>query len=334
MGLSAAGTAYAWNDFGHMEVAAAAWKQLTPAARQRATALLRLNPRYGTWVVGAKRGDEDRNAFMRAATWADALKSDKQYREDDQFAPTAARNIGYADELRHLYWHFVDQPFSPDGTALLPATAPNVATQIAAFVTALNDPAVTDEVKSFDLSWLLHLVGDVHQPLHCVSRFEAAHPRGDRGGNAVAVTGNTMPAPCDDPRVCPYGPPPDLHALWDSVLGAGYAVEPPAAAAARLPKPDAAKVAVVDPTRWIGEGAELAKTVVYAAPIGVGAGPFAVDTAYEAAATKLAQQQVALAGGRLARLLNAALGGTAAKSGGEKRLAGVAAAKPAPRAVR
>ena len=69
-------------------------------------------------------------AFMRAATWADAIKSDPSYQDDDQTAATAGQNIGYADLLRHKYWHFVDQPFSPDGTPLVPPPAPNARPQI------------------------------------------------------------------------------------------------------------------------------------------------------------------------------------------------------------
>jgi hypothetical protein len=42
----------AWNDFGHMTVAAVAWDRRSDAAKARATALLKLNPAYGDWVKG------------------------------------------------------------------------------------------------------------------------------------------------------------------------------------------------------------------------------------------------------------------------------------------
>ena len=45
-----------------------------------------------------------------------------------------------------------------------------------------------DALKSYDLVWLMHLVGDVHQPLHCVTRFTQTEPNGDRGGNDVKLT--------------------------------------------------------------------------------------------------------------------------------------------------
>src|ERR1044072_4413342 len=57
----------AWNSKGHMTVAAAAWKDLTPDARAKAIALLRLNPDYPAWVQGVAPADADMVAFVRAA---------------------------------------------------------------------------------------------------------------------------------------------------------------------------------------------------------------------------------------------------------------------------
>jgi hypothetical protein len=191
--LGASPRAHAWNDFGHMEVAAIAFKRLNTKTKEKVAHLLSLNPRYPNWIVGAKRGDGARMAFMRAATWADAIKSDRAYQTDSQTAPTAGQNIGYADTLKHAYWHYVDQPFSPDGTPLLSPAAPNAATQIPLLRAALAAATTTDDVKSYDLVWLLHLVGDVHQPLHCVSRFDASDAKGDVGGNNVKISGNVQP---------------------------------------------------------------------------------------------------------------------------------------------
>ncbi|HVT09898.1 MAG TPA: S1/P1 nuclease [Polyangia bacterium] len=300
--------ARAWDDFGHMEVAAAAFKKLHATTRQNVARLLKMNPRYTNWIVGARRGDEDRMAFMRAATWADSIKMDPRYKDDTQSAPTAAQNVGYGDLLRHGYWHFIDQPFSPDGTPLVPAAAPNVATQIAAFRAALAAPETSDDVKSYDLVWLLHLVGDAHQPLHCVSRYDAAQVHGDRGGNLVRIIGNTPPPVCDDPRYCPFGPPNELHAFYDDIAGAGYAVGPVESAADHLPAADAKRAAVADEKVWIQEGLDLAQSAVYVLPIGVGEGPFAVTPQYQQAAADLGRRRIALAGARLANLLNTALG--------------------------
>jgi hypothetical protein len=308
-GALAARPARAWDDFGHMEVAAVAYKSLTKKTQGRVATLLALNPAYANWIVGAKAADRDRVAFMRAATWADSIKSDPSYAATDvQTAPTAGQNIGYVDRLRHAYWHFVDQPFSPDGAPLPPIPAPNAATQIPIFRAALAAAATTDAVRSYDLAWLLHLVGDVHQPLHCVSRFDKADPAGDRGGNNVKIAGAAQPPVCDDPRYCPFGAPNELHAFFDDIEGSGYATAPAEAAADKLAKPDAKAAAVSDVTEWITEGLTLAETKIYAPPIGVGDGPFAITPAYQDAAYALGKQRIALAGARLANLLNDALG--------------------------
>jgi hypothetical protein len=306
--LASSAPARAWDDLGHMEVAAAAFAKLTPKAKQRATALLKLSPRHSSWIAGAPRGGEDRAAFMRAATWADSIKKDPDYKEDERTAPTAAQNVGYADHFVHGYWHYIDHPLSADGTPTVPPAVPNAGTQIHALRAALAATDTPDDVKSYDLVWLLHLVGDVHMPLHCVSRFDRDHPRGDRGGNAVEITGNTLPVPCDDARYCPYGPPRTLHFLWDDLEGISYAIQPALTAATKLPRPDPKLAAIADESVWIQEGFDLARTVVYAPPVGVGRGPFTIDAKYEATARKVARERMALAAARLANLLNDALG--------------------------
>jgi hypothetical protein len=303
-----ASKARAWDDFGHMEVAAVAFGKLNAKARKRVAALLRLNPHHPDWIVGAKKVDLDRVAFMRAATWADSIKSDPAYKDDKQTDPTAAQNIGYADLFKHAYWHFVDQPLSPDGTPLIQPIAPNAATEIPLLRAALGSADTSEDLKSYDLVWLLHLVGDVHQPLHTVSRFDAGDPKGDRGGNNVKITGNVQPPVCDDPRYCPFGPPAELHAFYDDIEGSGYATAPVTAAAAALPQADAKKAKLDDSGVWVAEGLDLAKSSVYVSPVGAGDGPFAIDQRYQAAAYELGKERIALAGARLANLLNGSLG--------------------------
>ena len=78
---------------------------------------------------------------MLAATWPDAIKQNAQYHNDGAqngdrpTGPEARRNTGYDDFNRHKYWHFVDQPFTQDGTPLsgAPVPDPNAQTQITAF---------------------------------------------------------------------------------------------------------------------------------------------------------------------------------------------------------
>jgi hypothetical protein len=57
----------------------------------------------------------------------------------------------------------------------------------------------------------------------------------------------------------------------------------------------------------VKESFDDAKSTVYAAPVGAGNGPFTLDASYKSKAKALAQQRVALAGVRLANVLNAEL---------------------------
>jgi hypothetical protein len=298
--VSAPTRVFAWDPFGHRMIAASAWEQIRDkAVRKRIGALLRLNPRYGDWVAGVPAGDRDRVAFIEAATWPDFIKQAPGYVADGAErgnrpdpVPASSQNIGYADKLMHKYWHFIDVPLSPDGT---PTQAPdfvNARTQIKAFRAALKSASVSDDVKSYDLVWLEHIVADVHQPLHCTSRFDATQKDGDSGGNFVKLTGD----------------PSTLHALWDNLLGTANTDRAAAVAAARkLQPPPATLATVTDEAAWIDEGVAIAKSRAYVDPIGVGEGPFTVNAAYTQSAEAAARTRAALAAARLARLLIDAL---------------------------
>jgi hypothetical protein len=296
LALGLAPQAFAWNDFGHMLVAAAAYEQLTPATRARANRLLKLNPSYSQWVARVRPADRDQTAFMLAATWADQIKSRPDYINDGEHpgGPDAARNIGYADKLQHRYWHYVNTPFSQDHTPLHDPLAPNAQTQITAFRKALAADGTSDDVKSYDLVWLLHLVGDVHQPLHTASRFTRTQPQGDEGGNLVAL----CKKPCRN----------ELHGYWDDLLGTSKKPALVLEALPQLPKPHAGISSIDDESKWVQDSFVLAQKVVYSPPVGRAGGPYTLDEDYHAAALQVARMQAALAGARLAHLLNEALG--------------------------
>jgi hypothetical protein len=292
---------YAWNDRGHMSVAYVAYKQLTPTARDRVNALLKLNPKYNDWkstvetqAPVASAADKDMMIFMIASTWADKIKTDSAYTKDGSQngnrpdgSPDPGRNTGYDDMLMHKYWHFIDTPFSKDGTSLPAIPTPNAQERIALFrgVLASTSP---DELKSYDLVWLLHLVGDIHQPLHASTRVSSTDPDGDQGGNLVKL----------DCSKC------ELHAFWDDLLGTQSNLKTVSNAARKLPKPDASLAAKTDEKDWIAESFQAAQDTVYSTPIAAGDGPFTLTPAYKKAAGKLAKQRVALAGTRLANLIN------------------------------
>ena len=97
--------ARAWDDQGHMMVAAVAWEKLNPAVKKRAIELLKLNPDYETFIARVPSELQDQVAFVRAATWPDMIKKDPRYTNDgdDNSVPNSSLNIGYRDNLQHRY---------------------------------------------------------------------------------------------------------------------------------------------------------------------------------------------------------------------------------------
>lgn len=284
----------AWWDMGHMTVAAVAYERLEPVVREKVAGLLRLNPEFDAWVQGVAADQRDRVAFIHAATWADDIKRKGDYERGSiaHDGAEATANIGYADHKVHDYWHFVDLPFSAGVPGREP-DSPNALTQIETFRQTLASKASND-AKSYDLVWLIHLVGDVHQPLHSTSRFTRSLPKGDQGGNKETIC---LAFTCGS----------KLHAYWDGLLGDSGSPAQASALAAALPAPDANSVADDDARRWASDSERLAEQFVYTPAIGDGTGPFTLDDAYQSDAKRIARQQVALAGARLARLINAAL---------------------------
>jgi hypothetical protein len=300
----------AWNPDGHMIVAWIAYQHLTPAARARVGSLLQLNPQYAGWIAALPAGSSvdrrRRRAFIQASTWPDFIKGAAGYISDGTDggftppnSPTASQNIGYPDHNRHMYWHFIDSPFTDDGTSLEDPAAPNVLTEIALLRDALAAPSTTDDIKSYDLVWLIHLVGDVHQPLHAAARFRQNDTDGDNGGNDVKLQ-------CSPGVFCASS----LHAEWDGVLGNTHDFAVITSKATTLdarPVPPGADIA--DPKAWTDESLALAKSDVYTDPGGTALGdPRAtIGAAYVTRAMSVAEIRVILAGRRLAALINAAL---------------------------
>jgi hypothetical protein len=209
--------------------------------------------------------------FMIAAIWADDIKGEPQYSDDGSDGgntpdgPPSSQNTGYGDLLRHKYWHFVDIPFSSDHSALPSVPVPNAQTQIVAFRATLASTQ-PDELKSYDLVWLLHLVGDIHQPLHATARITQSDPKGDAGGNKVKLLGDAAS---------------NLHSYWDDLPGTeckfcsdkipcvhraivfGKTLGPVTQVAGRN----------LDTETWAHESFEYARTAVYETPIGPADGP-------------------------------------------------------------
>jgi hypothetical protein len=100
-----------------------------------------------------------------------------------------------------------------------------------------------------------------------------------------------------------------LHAYWDGILGDGDTqnFKKAVAVGTTLPKPDASLAKDAKEDDWAAESFSLAKSNVYASPIGPGVGPYTTTATYSSQANQVAETRVSLAGARLAGLLKTAL---------------------------
>jgi hypothetical protein len=111
-------------------------------------------------------------------------------------------------------WHFVNKPYNVDGLLdIMDFSKGNALWAINETMYTLKytyDPTSTDYSyeHSFALKYLIHIVGDMHQPLHVTEMFSDEFPSGDEGGNLFPITYEVEGQKFTE-----------LHALWDSVCG-------------------------------------------------------------------------------------------------------------------
>lgn len=279
-----------WGAGGHMIVAKVAFGRLNPRAKAEVAKLLAikitrpgLSPKSKALLASATAKSKD---FVNAAHWPDDL-----------------RPIPEFNSFKEL--HFIDTPFSDDGTALPALPTPNIVTAMQDEVNILKT-STDDNERAQALRFLIHFVGDIHQPLHSATRVSKALPNGDRGGNLVSIK---VPGANGKLKTT------NLHSYWDGGLstfpptGANFA--PPsltkvaaAASQAVSGNPDTDPgLNLNDPTNfqsWADESFALAKEPVYKG-IQNGSKP---DATYRTNGAKVARQRVAWGGYRLAALLN------------------------------
>lgn len=245
--------AFGWGPAGHHLVARLAAAHLTPAAAARVAEIL------GPGIT-----------IQSIATWPDEIR-----RERADTAP----------------WHYIDIPIDqphldmardcPKGDCVL--------AKIEDFKKVVVDPAATPVQRREALMFLVHFVGDMHQPLHCADNK-------DKGGNGV--------------RLDFFGQPSNLHSAWDSGLLGRIGQED--ALFTQYSKDLTGKLAKKwgqgTVAMWAEESHKAAQKVVYGklpqAPPG---GPVKVDAAYQRLAEPVIKKQIEKAGARLAALLNATL---------------------------
>jgi hypothetical protein len=295
---------FAWNNTGHELVAGIAWDDMTSQARANAIALLQRAP-GNACLLELFSSDSSRpldvrqrEFFMRAATWSDIIRP----RGDNDDRPCT--------QFHRREWHFIDHFWQgrSDGTG---DRAPrdrndieipdvNAAERLRAFratVPCDGSNCPSESRRARHLAWILHLVGDVHQPLHTAARVTPNHPNGDAGGNSF-------------PLVPPLSP---LHTYWDRIIDTAIprkAGEPIGRYHDRLittivaKHPRASMAARIHPSdfdAWALEGFATTKQSLYPMSLHIDEEP---SEEYEKMALGIATEAIALGGYRLAALLN------------------------------
>ena len=155
--------------------------------------------------------------------------------------------------------------------------------------TLASDAPPSDKARAY--CWLLHLVGDLHQPIHSTALFCERFPTGDRGGNSIPLVQGD-----------------NLHSLWDNLLGRSHKPNDVKWEAAAL-KPWKADTSG-DVSAWITESHELAKSFAYSPEIVQAVQtegellPISLPEEYLKKAGQRAQVRIVSAGLRVGKLLN------------------------------
>lgn len=206
---SAASPAFAWGQTGHRVTGELAEQYLSKKARRAVHEIL---------------GEE---SLAEASTWADFMRA-----SDEPFWQQEAPPYHYVTVPAGKSYADVGAP--PEGDAI---------TALAKFASVLKDSSATRDEKALALRFTIHIIGDLHQPLH-------AGNGADRGGN--------------DFKVVFYGEPSNLHSVWDSGLIDREALSFSEWAlwlGPKISKRDVAAWSSADPEVWVAESVALRDTI-------------------------------------------------------------------------
>jgi hypothetical protein len=266
---AAAPPAGAYWEYGHETVAAIAYRNVTPAVRAEIGRLLKHQALLETPTCPARTIEE-------ASVWPDCIK---------ELGP----RFSYA-----YNWHYQNVNICKDFT--LKGNCPDgncVSAQIDRATKLLKDRTVPLRERVMALAFLVHFMGDLHQPLH-------AGDRGDLGGNRARSSYGDF-----------VGQKLNLHTIWDGYLAERAASTPPSLVRLYSPE-ERATVQAGTIEDWSRDSWQVARDVAYASAYGQPCGPADQrGTLDETKIEKLiepARQQMIKGGLRLARLLNEALG--------------------------
>ncbi len=286
----------AWDDTGHKVTAYIAWQQMTPEVRAKAVNLLLSAPEDSHLSVYYAAGSRSASAkelelFMIASTWADIIRNrDFKVR---------------FEKYNQGPWHYADifwKQTNGKAEIMENRSEGQAIAKLYDFEKNLKDNSVSDAEKAINLAWFLHVGGDVHNPLHNASRITETEPKGDQGGNLFLLS----PPDAKENRV-------NLHSYWDSILGRNILRENDACdsdyialIAQKITKRHPFsqmknRLKLGDYKEWNNEGFKLLNQEVYLDELKRGELP---SRKYQNRSFATGQEQIALAGYRLAEMLN------------------------------
>jgi len=275
----------AWNKTGHFVVASIAYDNLTSSTRMRVDGLLAQHPDFPKWTMGVPAAHKGKVAFVKASAWPDDIKSDPRFFDPSDPPTPDIPGLPPGSNKRNRDWHFTNVPFTMDDSPLMPPAATNVLTKFQEFGSIGTFPT---QKQVFVLPWLIHLAGDVHQPLHTLALFRQDLPGGDHGGNDILMQGGGT-----------------LHEFWDARIGTSTSddviVQTVTTITNRHPKP--APISI-DPAAWVQDSVEQRFFVYSFSGKGTSQQKAVVSPNYSVNARLLAFERGALGGYRLAEFLN------------------------------
>jgi hypothetical protein len=296
--------ACAWDSPGHEQIADIAWTMLDSKTKTEIEVILKHgDPKF---APADGTGEANRDAFRLASTFPDYIKFNHDTIYESLIGPMNEhwpQQPGDPEGVRCKTWHYFDTPIRYHGQK--PGVRPsNALVALPYAIQQLKNlersPAPDRQAQAWWLYWIEHLVGDLHQPLHCVTSYEFG-PDGDAGGNKFPIQDVSK----------------RLHAYWDegidhAALDDHGSDESPAGiehlTAAWLGdhalRPSKSASTDLNPADWVKAGAKLADTVVYT---GINRNE-APSSTYRQAQTRLCRLQAILAGYRLAAVLNKLFG--------------------------
>lgn len=283
-----------WNATGHRVIAAIAWDNLTPVAKENIMSILKQAPEDSDLMEFYDEESEnaDKYYFMNAAYWPDVVRDRDEQARYNKYHKGPWHYVG-------TYWKQTeDGPVDAEGFV----DDEHIVERIALFRETLNSSEVSAEKKAIQIAWVLHLVGDIHMPLHNTSRVTEETPDGDRGGNSFRF-GDSWPW--------------NLHAYWDGIIDVAnpkdddvddfdYYLANAEMIEKKHPKSEfKGLIDLQNSTAWNKEGKEITMEKVYPEDLNQDEQP---SQEYKEMAYKIAQKRMALSGYRMAEYLNQIFG--------------------------